>query len=528
MLREAFLRGVCFFAVFLAQGLFLAQNAAAQDPIRVQSDEVLVPTVVFDKDLYAQLNVQQPHHRHSYGQLVAKDAKLWDEIVVKNLAVKDFRLFEDGREQTIQSAKLEPPAFRLVEDNSGKHPEIVGSGGGLWAYPDLPKTDPSIWLAWPHYVLAYVPPKSEVGSCHQIQVKVERAKLTVWTRSEYCNTPHPATDPLNGTEFGAKLENAAKSKASNGIDLKLRVAAFEDAPNGARIYVATSFPSESLQHEFRNGTLYATIGSLVMVYGKDGAVAARYSDFACCDYGDKKESSNTHNASEEKPSVSSTTTDHPLPDRYQSQFSLPPGEYVIQVVISDGLHFGTQERALTVGNYDPGKLSLSGLMLSRRIRKQSQDATDETDRVADSYPPLVSKGVEFTPTANTDFFRDNTLFAYFEITDPIAAGQPASKVLANLRIVSSKSGSVADTFVPVDISTYARAGNSVIPVGRGIMLKNLPPGSYRLEVQASDSQGQNSQWRSADFTVMEAPPLELRDVPPSQELSPEPQALTPN
>lgn len=528
MLREASFRGTCLAAVFLGQALFLGHHAAAQDPIRVQSDEVLVPTVVFDKDLYARLNVQQPHHRNSYGQLVDKDAKLWDEIVVKNLAVKEFHLFEDGREQTIQSAKLEPPAFRLVHDNLGKHPEIVGSGGGLWAYPDLPKTDLSIWLAWPHYVLAYVPPKSEVGSCHQIQVKVERAKLTVWTRSEYCNTPHPAADPLNGTTFGSKLENAAKSKAPNGIAVKLSVAAFEDASNGARIYVTTSFPSESLQHEFRDGTLYATVGSLVMVYRKDGAVAARYSDFACCDYGNEKESKNMHGASEEKPSASPTTTDHPLPDRYQSQFFLPPGEYVIQVVISDGVHFGTQEAALTVGNYDPGKLSLSGLMLSRRIRKQSQNTTGETERVADSYAPLVSKGVEFTPTSTTDFFRDNTLFAYFEITDPTGAGRPGSKVLANLRIVDAKSGSVADTFEPVDISTYASAGNPIIPVGRGIMLKNLPPGSYRLEVQVSDSQGQNSEWRSEDFTVMEAPPLELSGAPPAKELSLAPPALNPN
>jgi hypothetical protein len=102
-----------------------------------------------------------------------------------------------------------------VQDNLGKHPETVGSGGGLWAYPDLPKTDLSRWLAWPQYVLTYVPPKSVVGSCHQIQVKVARANLIVWTRNEYCNTPHPASDPLNGTEFGNNLEKAANAKTSS-------------------------------------------------------------------------------------------------------------------------------------------------------------------------------------------------------------------------------------------------------------------------------------------------------------------------
>lgn len=515
----------CLVAVFLVQPFLLARSSAGQAPIRVQSDEVLVPTVVFDKELYAQLNKQEPHHRNSYGRLVAKDTKLWNDIVVKNLTAKDFHLFEDNQEQKIQSVKWEPPAFRVVQDNLGKHPELVGSGGGLWASADLPKSALSIWLAWPHYVLAYVPPKSAVGSCHQIQVTVERAKVTVWTRSEYCNTTHPASDPLSGTEFGNRLEKAATSNISNGIDVKLKVAAFADGANGARIYVTASFPRESLRHEFRDGTLYATIGSLVMVYRKNGTLVARYSDFACCDYGDEKKAKGTQNATEtpvggepsvstsEKLSASSTTEGRAiLPDRYETQFSLPPGEYVIHVVISDGVHFGAQSAALVVGNYDPGKLSVSGLVLCHRTRKVSQNLTEGEVRLADSYAPLVSKGVEFTPATNTDFFRDDTLFAYFEIADPlVVAGQPGARVLANLKIVDLKTGSLVDTFEPVDTSTYTKAGSPVIAVGRGVMLEHLSPGTYRLEVQAT-AEGQSSEWRSAEFTLIEVPPLELNDA----------------
>jgi hypothetical protein len=82
--------------LLLYLSLALAPAAAAQDPIRLQCDELLVPTVVFAKDLYAQLNKMKPHHRDLYGHIVAKSEKLWDGIVVKNLALKDFHLFEDG------------------------------------------------------------------------------------------------------------------------------------------------------------------------------------------------------------------------------------------------------------------------------------------------------------------------------------------------------------------------------------------------------------------------------------------------
>jgi hypothetical protein len=41
----------------------------------------------------------------------------------------------------------------------------------------------------------------------------------------------------------------------------------------------------------------------------------------------------------------------------------------------------------------------------------------------------------------------------------------------------------------------------VIPIGRGIDISKLPNGSYRLDVQATDSTGKSTAWRTANFTV---------------------------
>jgi len=492
---------------------------SAQDPIRVQSHEVLVPTVVFDKKIYSQLNKMKPHHRDSYGHLVAKNEKLWESIVVKDLTAKDFHLFEDGVEQKIQRARLEPPAFRVVEDNLGKHPEVVGSGGGLWDYPDTPKTDMRTWLAWPQYVLAYVPEKSPIGSCHDIKVKVEQANLEVWTRSEYCNTDHPARDPLSGTEFGKQLEAKAKPGTLSDIDLKMKAWAFADAPREERVYVSLAFPRQELFYELHDGTLYATVGSLVMVYRKDGTLAARYSDFACCDYGNKKRA----NASEQQAQSQNIVAQPPgaealLPDRYETQFALPAGEYRIRGVVSDGVHFGVQEVPLTVTRYDASKLAVSDVVLSRRVRKVPTQAIDAAQQVANSYTPLTSKGVEFSPTANPQFWSSDMLFAFFEINDPLANGQPISKVQVNMKITNMESGTEVDTFAPVDTTTYTKAGSPLIFVARGVPLKGLSPGVYRLDVQASNAPGKSTEWRSAGFTVMEAAPLELSgSAPPKKE-----------
>jgi hypothetical protein len=483
-------------------GLFpLARDAAPQEAIRVQSDEVLVPTVVFNQELYSQLKMK-PHRRDSYGHLMAKDAKLWDDIVVKSLTAKDFHLYEDGQVQKIQRVNLEPPAFRLLQDNLGKHPEIVGSGGGVWGYPDLAKTDLSVWLAFPQYVLSYVPPRSAPGSCHQIQVQVESTKLTVWTRSEYCNTAHPASDPLAGTEFGKKLEAAAGTATQNGIDLQMRSAVFADHTGGARVYVWSSFPWQSLAYKIVNGTLQATIGSLVLLYRKDGSVAAKYSDFACCDYGEKSPPDEMAPAADTLPTAGRAM----IPDRYATQFSLPGGEYDLRVVVSDGVHFGVQHAPLTVPSYEAGELTISDIAVCRRVRKVSPES-EQGRRVAVSYAPLVSNGVEFTAAANPQYWPDQMLFAYFEVNKPTVEASGA-KVQANLRIVKQDSGAIVDRFEPLDLAKYSQPGSTVIAVGRGVILNRLSPGAYRIEIQATAA-GERTAWRSAPFTILAAAPLEL-------------------
>jgi hypothetical protein len=408
------------FLVFATSVLFLPPSISAQDPIRVESNQVLVPTVVFDRQLYNQLNKMQARHRDSYRHLVAKNSRRWESIAVSNLDAKEFHLFEDGQEMRIQSVKLEPPSFRPVQDSLGKHPEVVGSGGGIWAYPDRPPTDLSVWLAWPQYVLAYAPPASTIGSCHRIDVKVDRANLTVWARSEYCNTKHPSTDPLSGTEFGKQLEAALNSTKENKIDLRLQVASFYNNTDARRVYLALRFPSDSLKHEFKDGTLYATISILVMVNKKDGSLAARYSDFACCDYGNEKQS--VSNAQDTSTSAEGRAL---MPARYETQFDVSPGEYTIRVVLSDGQNFGRQQAQLNVQNPDPNQLIISDIVLSRRVRKLVS-APSESPQVLENYTPLVSKGIEFTLAADTQFSQSETLYAYFEVYDPPAGPAPTT------------------------------------------------------------------------------------------------------
>jgi len=97
----------------------------AQDPIRVESNQVLVPVVVMNDKLYTRLKkAQLDAHQRS--------AQLLDNLAIRGLSVKDFHLFEDGQQQTVQSVAPEAPGFSLVRDNFGSIRKLlapVAEGG---------------------------------------------------------------------------------------------------------------------------------------------------------------------------------------------------------------------------------------------------------------------------------------------------------------------------------------------------------------------------------------------------------------
>lgn len=201
---------------------FLAPFAHAQDvpAIRVEAHEVLVPVRVFSSRAY-----EVPH-----------------------LEASDFHLFEDGQEQQIQKVVSVRVYDRMFNDNHGIGDEWARTPRGKW----ISFRDSALSVASPAYMhlIAYVPPPSKPGSCHQIKVKldpkdasggrfvsaqvqfgqkiieeqVDRRKLLVRFRTEYCNTEHSSYDPLNGTELNKLLERYAAATDAKADGLSLRQA----------------------------------------------------------------------------------------------------------------------------------------------------------------------------------------------------------------------------------------------------------------------------------------------------------------
>jgi hypothetical protein len=269
------------------------------------------------------------------------------------------------------------------------------------------------------------------------------------------------------------------------------------------VYLTLEFPPGVLKHELRGDKLYASIGLLGEIFSKDGKLVQRFSDFACCDYGNQKHSF-WKSLSEAIPDQRSTTL---VPDRYDTQFDLPPGDYVLNVVLSDSENYGRRKIPLHVPDLTGSELSISELALCGRVRTKVTTAPDALETKAGRYIPLRSKGAEFVPVADpviTEYANANvpSLYFYFEIYAPRTVGTAAVTALdVHMRVVDSRTGATKSDLGSVDALAYQIGESPFIFVGRGLRLDLYGVGSYQLEVQAVDSAGRTTPWKRAPFTI---------------------------
>jgi hypothetical protein len=244
------------------------------------------------------------------------------------------------------------------------------------------------------------------------------------------------------------------------------------------------------------------------IYGQDGTELKSLSDFDCCNH--------RHDAYSDfvmlRRFLDGTYMLH-SPRAYETDVSLPAGQYRLEAVVSDTGAFGRAETSFTVPAAEPQHLALSDVFLGKRFRLP-QSAYHDPSQPMGAYHPLVSKGVEYSPTLKTVFHAGEPFLFYFQVHEPELASLPACTpsivttgrrcaptVVANLRIVNVRTGTVARNLHPIEAASYVEPGISAIPIGGGIHISNLPRGPYRLEVQAWDSSGRRTPWRSVDFTI---------------------------
>jgi len=333
-----------------------------------------------------------------------------------------------------------------------------------------------------YYLLGYTPPDSPEGSCHKLCVKVDRGGTAVRARTSYCNAK--SNNVLAGSSIEKELESLPAAPPG-GVNASLQAPFFytSDGASGsnlARVNLAMEIPLKKLKTEKEHGKLRATVHVLGVAHRPDGSVAARFSESVALEFDDEKRLAAFLAA----------------PFHYENQFEIVPGSYLLDVAYDAGNEDrGKVEMPLAVDPYQPTQFALSGLVLSRQYGPASDprlktDAMWMADRT-----PLITEGMRIVPSGSNRFKKTEAPAVYVEIYEP----QAAVGVSVTLRVLDRKTSErKLDTgALPIDRRS---TGTPAIPVAKRIPIDSLPPGSYRLELEATDTAGKSA-LRSADFEI---------------------------
>jgi VWFA-related protein len=332
------------------------------------------------------------------------------------------------------------------------------------------------------YLLGYVPASSPEGSCHTLKVKMEHGGMQVRSRSGYCNVR--PVNPLDGKPIEKQMELQAAGSQPGAIHGSLQAPFFYSGPNVAQVNLAMEIPGESLIFNKDKGKYHANVNVLGIAYNADGSVGARFND--------------TLNLNLEKDEWKEFTK---KPYHYQNQFDAAPGAYKLSVVLSSGGdNFAKFEMPLKIDAYDGAKFTLGGVVLSKTIQAVDQIPTDVDATLLEDRTPMIVKGMQITPAANYSFKQSDKVVIYSQVYEPLLKSDAPPRVVAGYSILDSSNKQVFFSG-PIPLEDYIQKGNAVVPFGLMVQVKDLPPGNYRLVLQAADGANNQAPKREAQFIV---------------------------
>jgi hypothetical protein len=187
------------------------------------------------------------------------------------------------------------------------------------------------------------------------------------------------------------------------------------------------------------------------------------------------------------------------PMHYENQFDVAAGSYTLKLAFTTGGKFGKLETPLVVDPWDGKKLGLSSVVLSTDLRPMGGALDAE---LLGGRTPLVAKGnVEVVPSVLRHLKKTEQGVLYVEVYEPLLTGPNPPQVMLQVRVLDRKTGQVSSDVGTFDVASAIRAGNPMVPVGMKLPVASLAPGSYRAELKAVDSAGNQTVLRSADFEL---------------------------
>jgi len=244
-------------------------------------------------------------------------------------------------------------------------------------------------------------------------------------------------------------------------------------------------PTEQIKPEKVKGKWHAEVNILGIAAKPDGTAAAKFSDTVKLDFQDKDEMKRFKEQ----------------PMHYENEFDVAPGKYTLKVVYNFGRNFGKVEAPLAVDPWDGKVFSLSGVAFSKDFHRITGENTDLDAQLIEGRTPLVAQGIQLVPTGVSHIKKNENGAVYVEVYEPLLMTGDPPQIGLELKVTDSKSGAVAQDTGLMNMASFTRPGNPIVPIGLRLPIDKLTPGSYTLALRARDSAGRDSVIRTLNIEV---------------------------
>jgi hypothetical protein len=204
---------------------------------------------------------------------------------------------------------------------------------------------------------------------------------------------------------------------------------------------------------------------------------------------------------------------------YQGGVVLSPGNYHLKLVAreNESGKIGTFEENLAIPASQPGRVSLSSLMLSSQLVPVAKTSEVETKgqglRATIANSPLEMGGEKIVPSVTRYFNRDQTLYVFFQAYFP---GKADAIDPANLRggLIFFRDGVQINStplLAPAQIDAKTRIASFRI----SLPLAKLPAGRYAVQAVVIAAGTQQSAFGRAYLALMPRPPSSAGAIDPA-------------
>ena len=178
---------------------------------------------------------------------------------------------------------------------------------------------------------------------------------------------------------------------------------------------------------------------------------------------------------------------------YQTGVSLPPGRFVVKVVLREntGGGVGSFEAPIVVPQLNPESMKVSSVVMSTQVQKAAAGRSDN---------PLVRDGVQLLPNLTRAVGRNQKVYFYYEVYDP-ALSEQTPDLRTSLAFYR---GGVKVFETPMVTRTAIDEPNRRAVVFQfEVPAEQFKPGTYTCQINIVDAIASTVAFPRVSFVVME-------------------------